>query len=63
MFHAEAVDSTSSPQVQVADWICGALARYYEGKSLGDTLYNILKGNIVGERELFTNYWEKKWEK
>jgi hypothetical protein len=62
-FHAEAVDSTASPQVQVADWICGALARYYEKKPLGNTFYNILKSNIVGERELFTAYWEKRWEK
>ena len=59
----QAVDSSTSPQVQVADWICGSLARYHERKSGGDKFYNILKNNIVKERELFSDYWEKKWEK
>lgn len=61
-FHAEAVDSTTSPQVQVADWICGALGRYYEGKEHGEKFYNYLKNNIVMEKELFSEYWTK-WEK
>lgn len=59
----QAVDSTTSPQVQVADWVCGALNRYLERKPAGDKLYNILKNNIVKERELFTEYWNKKWDK
>lgn len=57
----EALDSTTSPHVQVADWICGALARYYEKKSLGDILYVLLKRNIIQEKELFSDYWTKKW--
>ncbi len=59
----QAVDSTTSPQIQVADWICGALARYYERKPSGDQLYSILKNNIVKEKELFSDYWTKKWGK
>lgn len=59
----QAMDSTSSPQIQVADWICGALARYHEQKPLGDEFYNILKNNIVKAKELFSDYWTKKWEK
>lgn len=62
LFATHAVDSTTSPQVQVADWISGALARYHEKKTIGDKLYAVLKKNIVEKRELFSNYWAKKWE-
>lgn len=58
----EAVDSTTSPAVQVADWFCGALARYHEKKKLGEEFYAVLKGNIVQQKELFSEYWTKKWE-
>lgn len=57
----QATDSTSSPQIQVADWICGALARYHERKSLGKEFHDILKNNIVKSKELFSDYWTKKW--
>lgn len=59
----QAVDSTGSAQVQVADWICGALGRFYEKKAFGEEFYNALKNNIVGEKELFPDYWTKKWKK
>lgn len=59
----QAMDSTASPQIQAADWICGALARYHEKKPLGDEFYKILKKNIVEEKELFSDYWTKRWEK
>lgn len=58
-----AVDSTSSSLVQVADWICGALARFHENKTKGKVFYAKLKKNIVEEKELFSDYWTKKWEK
>ncbi len=63
LIQIQAMDSTASPQIQVADWICGALARYHEKKPSGDEFYNILKNNIVKEKELFSDYWTKKWEK
>ncbi len=63
LFHIQAVDSTTSPQVQVADWICGAFARFHENKIEGKTFYEKLKNNIVSEKELFSDYWTKKWEK
>lgn len=59
----QAMDSTSSTQIQVADWLCGALARYHEGKPQGKEFYNILKNNIIKEAELFSDYWTKKWKK
>ena len=58
----QSMDSTSTPLVQVADWVCGALARYYEGKQLGKELYDELKRNIIQKKELFKDYWTKKWE-
>lgn len=63
LFLVHAVDSAGSPQVQVADWICGALARYHEGKAVGKQFYAVLKNYIVqGKEELFSDYWTKKWE-
>lgn len=53
IFKIQAIDSTSSVPVQIADWICGALARYYEKKPRGDEFYNVLKSNIMKEKELF----------
>ncbi len=62
LFNTDAVDSTSSPQIQVADWISGALARYHEKKDIGDELYAALKKNNVEERELFSDYWSLRWK-
>lgn len=61
-FQVQAVDSTSNPLIQVADWVCGALARYYEKKEMGEEFYSVLKGNIVQEKELFSEKWTKTWE-
>lgn len=63
VFQLEAVDSSAYPQIQVADWVCGALARYHEGKKNGEKFYQLLKHNIVEERELFARYWEDRWVK
>ena len=50
----EMVDSAAIVNIQIADWIVGALARYLEKGHLGAECYKILKGNIIGEgRELF----------
>jgi len=59
----QALDSTESPQVQVADWICGALARFHEQKPSGKEFYSVLKNNIIQAKELFSEYWTKKWGK
>jgi len=51
----EMVDSASVVNIQIADWIAGALARYLEKGRLGEECYKILKGNIIGEGiELFS---------
>lgn len=63
IFQIQAVDSTSSPQVQVADWVCCALAYPYEGKPMGEEFYTVLKANIIQGKELFSEKWTKVWEK
>lgn len=58
----EAIDSAASPNVQIADWICGALFRYYnKGKNHG-RYFSILKNNIVNSKELFENYWSELYK-
>ena len=57
----QAMDSTTSPQIQVIDWVCGAIARYHEQKPRGEECFNILRNNIVKQKELFSDYWTKKW--
>lgn len=59
-FKIHAVDSTSSALVQVSDWVCGALARFYENKLEGKAFYEKLKKNIIEEKELFSDYWTKR---
>lgn len=63
LFQVQPVDSTNYPTIQVVDWVCGALARYYEGKPTGEDFYTILKGNIIHGKELFSEKWTKTWEK
>jgi hypothetical protein len=50
----EMVDSATAVNIQIADWIAGALARYLEKGKLGEEFFKILKENIIGEgKELF----------
>jgi hypothetical protein len=52
------VDSTTNPNIQIADWIAGALGRYLNEKPLGQGYYQILKNNIAGRgKELFKDNW------
>lgn len=47
-------DSTGNRNVQIVDWITGAIAAYIEGKPLGKEYYRILRNNFLGDgRELF----------
>ena len=63
LFQIQVVDSTANTLIQVADWVCGALARYHEVKPMGEEFYTVLKQNIVQEKELFSEKWTKTWEK
>jgi len=54
LFRVETPDSSTNPNMQIIDWICGALARYYNKKELGDEFYKILGNNILKQKELFS---------
>lgn len=49
------IDSTANVNIQIADWISGALARYLEKGSLGEDCFKILKNNFLDSgKEFFT---------
>lgn len=52
----EMIDSTTNVNIQIADWLSGALGRYLEKRPLGNDGYKILKNNFIGEgKEFFKN--------
>lgn len=52
----EMVDSASNGNMQIADWISGALSRYLENGALGAECYGILKNNFLDDGlEFFPN--------
>lgn len=61
LIEIEMVDSASSTNIQIADWIVGALARGLENKELGKECKEFLRNNIIGYgKELFPTSWEEK---
>ncbi len=59
----EMIDSTCNANIQIADWITGAIALFLENKELGNECYQILKNNLLGEgKELFKDSWEDKYK-
>lgn len=53
----EAADSAKNPNIQIADWLCGALFRYYNNGKNGRQYFSTFKNSIVARTELFDNYW------
>lgn len=50
----ERLDSTTNTNIQIADWICGALDRHYNNKKYGTECFEIFKNNLISEGlELF----------
>lgn len=59
----EMIDSKMSSNIQIADWISGSLAWYFEEKHLGQECYQVLKNNLLGNcKELFKDYWDNKYK-
>lgn len=57
----EMIDSVSNANIQIVDWIVGALAASLENKKFGNECKNIFNNNILGKgKELFENSWEDK---
>lgn len=61
----EMIDSTSNENIQIADWVAGAIKCYLESGRLGGEFWKTLKNNILsdGGRELFEDYWKNKFSK
>ena len=56
----ETVNSSTNPNIQIADWICGALYRYYNKGRSGEKFYDIIRNSIIASDELFKDYWKTK---
>lgn len=57
--YVNTIDSATNANIQIADWICGALYRHYMQGINGDKFYEILLANIVRSKEIFEDYWGK----
>ncbi len=53
LIQVEMIDSVENRNIQIADWIAGALFRYYEKGPNGDEYFKILKNNFLGEGKKF----------
>ncbi|MFH1187595.1 MAG: DUF3800 domain-containing protein [bacterium] len=53
LLRVEMIDSATNANIQIADWISGALVRYLENAPLGGEYYKILKNNFLGEGKEF----------
>lgn len=52
------IDSTTNDNIQIADWITGALGRFYNKGRLGEELFFTLKNNFISPGvELFKDTW------
>lgn len=43
------IDSTTNTNIQIADWIAGAISRYLENRQSGAKYYTALKNNLLDE--------------
>lgn len=49
IIQVEMVDSTLNANMQLVDWLAGALRNYYEGSPSGAEYFSILKNNLLAE--------------
>jgi len=58
LVQVDMVHSHENTNVQIADWIAGALSRYLNNRPLGQKCFNVLHDNIMGSgKELFKDIW------
>lgn len=56
----ETINSAANENVQIADWVAGALSHYHNKKIHGPDFYRVLRKNILSSAEMFKNHWIKK---
>ncbi len=49
-------DSTTNPNIQIADWVCGALFRFSMNRPYGNKFHDTLKNSIIVSEELFQDF-------
>ncbi|MCX6746247.1 MAG: DUF3800 domain-containing protein [Candidatus Parcubacteria bacterium] len=59
LVQVEMLDSKHNANIQIADWIAGAISWHLEKKPLGKACFDILRHNILKEgKELFKGSWQ-----
>lgn len=53
LVQVQMIDSTTNGNMQIVDWIAGALARHLEKGRLDDECYKILKNNLLSQGQEF----------
>lgn len=53
LIKVQMVDSVSNVNIQIADWISGAISRYLENKEKGEEYFKILKNNLLDKGKEF----------
>lgn len=51
------IDSVTDSNIQIADWVCGALFHYYNKRNNGKSYISLLKNSVIASEELFKDYW------
>jgi len=62
VIQVESLNSQNSPNIQIADWVCGALFRHYNKGKNRKEYFNILKNSIVASKELFEDFWQNSYQ-
>jgi hypothetical protein len=61
LVQVDMVVSHDNPNVQIADWIAGALSWYHNGRPLGEACRLTLRNSLLGDgKELFKDQWVPK---
>lgn len=58
LIEIKSLDSSTNPNIQIADWICGSLFRYHNKGKNGVRYFSALKNSIIASEELFKDYWK-----
>lgn len=53
LINVQMIDSTSNANIQISDWIAGAISRYLEKGKNGDEYFKILKNNFLEKGKEF----------
>lgn len=58
LIQIKVINSATNLNIQIADWVCGALFRYHNKRKNSKQYFSILKSSIIESKEMFEKYWE-----